>query len=248
MKDYYEILGVSKSATSDEIRNSFRKLAFKYHPDKNIGNEKQAEEKFKEINEAYAVLSDEEKRRRYDLGGSASFEQGFSGFDQSDVFRDIFNNQNSYSDLASIFKQAGLRFDEEFLRNTFFSGQRVVFRTFHMSQYPQETSDQSIMPVGAVAFGTGIGGRLARYVIKKITGINLAPAKNLDTQQEIRIKAKEAQIGTEKEIKVKQGKDKKRIQLSIPAGTTSGTRIRLKGMGDKQDERLGDLYVTVRVF
>jgi curved DNA-binding protein CbpA len=69
-KDYYQILGVERSASADDIRKAYRKLAMKYHPDRNPGN-KQAEEKFKEMNEAYQVLSDKEKRARYDqLGGA----------------------------------------------------------------------------------------------------------------------------------------------------------------------------------
>src|SRR5512133_3354039 len=69
-KDYYQILGVSRTASADEIRAAYRKLALKYHPDRNPGN-KQAEEKFKEMNEAYQVLSDSQKRARYDQLGSA---------------------------------------------------------------------------------------------------------------------------------------------------------------------------------
>ena len=72
--EYYEVLGVAKTATADEIKKAYRKLALKYHPDKNPGD-KAAEEKFKEISEAYAVLSDAEKRKQYDTFGSTGFRQ-----------------------------------------------------------------------------------------------------------------------------------------------------------------------------
>ncbi|NLZ16769.1 MAG: DnaJ domain-containing protein [Desulfobulbaceae bacterium] len=95
INDYYETLGLSKDASAEEIKKAYRKLALKYHPDKNHGN-KSAEEKFKEISEAYAVLSDPEKRRQYDTFGSAGFHQRFS---QEDIFRNF--------DLDSILRQFG---------------------------------------------------------------------------------------------------------------------------------------------
>ncbi|MFO7750388.1 MAG: J domain-containing protein [Desulfobacteraceae bacterium] len=93
--DYYKILGVGKDASDSEIKKAYRKLALKYHPDKTKGN-KEDEAKFKEISEAYAVLSDKEKRQQYDTYGSADFQQRYS---QEDIFRNF--------DLGDIFKEFG---------------------------------------------------------------------------------------------------------------------------------------------
>ena len=78
-KDYYDILGVSKSASEDDIKRAYRKLARKYHPDLNKDNPKEAEEKFKEVNEAYHVLSDADKRAQYDQMGPDAFQQASQG-------------------------------------------------------------------------------------------------------------------------------------------------------------------------
>ena len=103
-KDYYQVLGLKKGATADEIKKAYRKLAVKFHPDKNPDN-KEAEEKFKEINEAYAVLSDPKKKEQYDQFGDTGFHQRFS---QEDIFRDF--------DVGDLFKDKGFGTDDIFSR------------------------------------------------------------------------------------------------------------------------------------
>ena len=126
-RDYYGVLGVTKSASADEIKKAYRKLALKYHPDRNKGD-KSAEAKFKEASEAYHVLSDKERRTNYDQFGHAAFEGaggrgGFSNFDFSNIFSDIFGS-DPFDDFfegfggsrgrrrkSSDFRGADLRYD-----------------------------------------------------------------------------------------------------------------------------------------
>jgi curved DNA-binding protein len=110
-KDYYEILGVARGASEDELKKAYRKLALKYHPDKNPGD-KASEEKFKEISEAYAVLSDKDKRTQYDQFGMGGFQQRYSeedifkGFSMGDLFKDLgFGGGDMFSHIFG--RQAG---------------------------------------------------------------------------------------------------------------------------------------------
>jgi curved DNA-binding protein len=111
-EDYYQILGVKKDASKEEIKKAYRKLAMKYHPDHTKGD-KAAEEKFKKISEAYAVLSDTEKRKEYDTFGAEGFRQRFS---QEDIFRgfdfgDILREFGFGGDFSSGRRSSGMRFN-----------------------------------------------------------------------------------------------------------------------------------------
>ena len=128
-RDYYDVLGVNKSSTPDQIKTAYRKLAVKHHPDKNKGN-KASEEKFKEASEAYHVLSDNERKQSYDNFGHAAFENGaggkggFGNFDFSSSFSDIFED---------FFQYYVIKYLPDFLhqRNLFFS-----YQLPYLSQLP----------------------------------------------------------------------------------------------------------------
>ncbi len=132
-KDYYAILGVQEGATEEELKKAYRRLALQYHPDKNPGDRK-AEERFKAISEAYAVLMDHQKRRQYDSfrraqAASAGTTGGF-GYSQEEIFRDLFANpdlSSIFQDMNREFARAGIRFDDTFVRQVFFGGRGFVF-------------------------------------------------------------------------------------------------------------------------
>ena len=131
-KDYYQILGVSRGAAPEEIKKAFRQLALQCHPDRNPGDKK-AEERFKEISEAYGVLIDSEKRRNYDFiqqtGTGGSTGPGFQ-YTQEDILRDLFRNPSGrdvFGELNREFARMGFRFDPQFFDHVFFGGRGIFF-------------------------------------------------------------------------------------------------------------------------
>src|SRR5690242_20312593 len=113
-RDYYEVLGVARTATEDEVKKAYRKLALKYHPDRNPDDRKRSEERFREISEAYQVLCDAERRGLYDRFGHAAFEQGAgAGFDFSAGFEDIIGDLFGRSVTEAVVEAAPLRVRSE---------------------------------------------------------------------------------------------------------------------------------------
>ena len=264
MKDYYEILGLPENCSEADIKKAFRKLAFKYHPDTNPGNEKEAEARFKEINEAYGVLGDSTKRRQYDMARRSPFDTlnrgaGSPGFaySQQDIFNGIFTNQAMYEEMNRMFSQAGLRFDRDFLNRVYFSGGNIGFQFFTRpgSVYSNmaSTSRYTGVPVRKPNWLERLLGRmingLFKFVVKNLAGAPPAASSggSLDYHVDIDVTRAEAGSGTEKPFSYRRNGQVKKLVVKVPQGIKNGNKIRLKGMGIISGDKSGDLYLHIRI-
>ena len=251
MKDYYSILGVSERASHEEIKHAFRKLAMQYHPDRNLGNEQWAGERFKAINEAYAVLGDEVKRQEYDRmrqAGFAGYGAQYAGgryYSQERVFTDAFTNPYLFQELARMFQEADLRFDEGFVDNLFFGGKGSIF-TFPGQQSERDWSTSTAQYKPPLLLR--LIGKVIKFTLKRMLGVRELSwrSQGEDLHQEIYLSEVEAASGTDKKIKYKRGREKKKLIVKIPPGVTRGAKIRLRGMG-LEGQTPGDLLITVRI-
>ena len=256
-RDYYEVLGVSKSASDSELKSAYRKLAKKYHPDMNPGD-KEAEAKFKEASEAYSVLSDPDKRRQYDQFGHAAFEGGagggaggfdFSGMDMSDIFGDIFGDffGGGRSRAQSNGPMKGQNLHHT-IRITF---EEACFGTEKELDLPLQDECESCHGTGAKAGTTpetcskcGGKGQVV-FTQQSLFGM----VRNVQTCPDCR--------GTGKIIREKcpdcHGSGyitrKRKISVTVPAGIDNGQsiRIREKGAPGVNGGPRGDLLVEVAV-
>ena len=254
MKNYYEILGIPENADTTTIKKAFRKLAVKYHPDKNPGNERWAETKFKEINEAYSILGDTARRNEYDTRRKSPFAASGNGgfsYNQQDIFRTSFSNPYFYEQLDRLFQEMGLRFDRDFVNSSFFDGRGDFY--FYGNRSNQTTpansgaysrNSQAYRPVMILPFGFRQFRRIFKWILKYFFGLNLTGA-NPDIHQNIKLTRTEAEKGCTKKITYKRNNRKKRLMVTIPPGIKTGMKIRLKGMGE-QGYRTGDLYLHVK--
>lgn len=220
--DYYERLGVQRNADADEIKRAFRKLAMTYHPDKNPGDSA-AEERFKSINEAYAVLSDPGKRKQYDRFGADGFNQRFS---QEDIFRGFDGRQ--------VYQEFNMPFGD-ILSGLFGGMGGGMGGGRHSGRGPQRGAGGGFGGVEDLFGGMGgMGGRAGG-------GRQRRAAPQV---QEMEIGVCEAARGTERLVSMTlPDGQKKQISVKVPAGMEDGKRIRVRGDG----EGFGALEFRVRV-
>jgi DnaJ-class molecular chaperone len=257
--DYYRILGVDADDGQQRIKDAYRRMALKYHPDRNKDNPAVAET-MKEINEAYAVLSDPKKRREYDSlrqqYGDFAYDRFRQGYSEQDIFRG--------SDINQIF--------EEMARAFGLSGFDAIFREFYGTEYrsfefhrpgfsgrgfvyfsplgrrpihPQQDAGVGQYALPSLPLG-GIIGKAVKYLLKKIWAVEW-PERGKDLNDVITIDPTQARMGTE--IRYFHRGRSTDLLVRVPPGTRDGQRIRLKGMGadGKGGEESGDLYLRVRV-
>ncbi|MCT4605287.1 MAG: molecular chaperone DnaJ [Marinisporobacter sp.] len=255
-RDYYEVLDVDKGADEQTIKRAYRKLAMKYHPDRNPGN-KEAEEKFKEANEAYEVLSDQNKRARYDQFGHAGVDgnaqggfsggAGFGGFE--DIFGDIFDmfggGFSSSRRKAGPQKGADLKYELAiaFEEAAFGAEKEVTIKRHEKCSTCDGTGAKSGTSKKTCGKCNGTGE--IRYATRTPLGqfVNVKPCDACNGEGHIIETPCEKCHGTGKELK------QKKIQIKVPAGVDTGSVIPLRGEGEPGEKGgpNGDLYIVLRV-
>ena len=241
--DYYEILQVSRDATGAEIKKAYRKLALQYHPDKNPGD-KEAEERFKLINEAYGVLSDEEKRAIYDRYGKEGLERSGAGFhaDNMDDIMDIFNSMfgGAFGGFGrSRQRSSGLKYPMDLEVEMELSFQDAVFGTEKEIHLRYKSPCTSCGGSGAKETATcSTCGGQGQIVMRQGFMTFAQECPQCHGNGRIVKERCEECLGRgymEKE---------ETVHLSIPAGIDSGNRLRVPGKGNEdRDGRRGDLYI-----
>ncbi len=257
MKDYYQILGVTPSSNDDEIRKRYRTLAMQFHPDRNPDNPK-AEEKFKEIAEAYGVLTDPVKRRQYDAARKSGTEYkpgqqgpGFS-YSQEDILRDLFQDprfQQMFQGLLREFQRSGFRSNPTFLKNAFF-GSRGSFLVGGFFFFGSLLGPALLNSLSGKK-GGGLLGSIGKAVGSLLGGSSSAPSPvqkdDLDITYHIPVSGEELRQGKWVQVAVSNDLGRQEVlKVKIPAGSSFGKKLRVKGKGRKDGSgRCGDLFLIV---
>lgn len=239
-RDYYEILGISRDADETALKKAYRKLAKKYHPDSNSGDA-HAEEEFKEVTEAYNILSDEKKRKLYDRFGHAAFDgsgPGPDGYGQGSYSRNPYE-QNAYSQNAYGQREyKGGPYGQGSYRGGPYGGFGNGFREYH---FENRTADMDDL------FGSFFGGGFH----KSGFGDSSFGRRGGDLNGQVEISFEEAAFGGKKQIRLQNSTDGsvRTYEVTIPAGIEDGKTIRLKGKGmpGSNGAEPGDLLLKISV-
>ncbi len=264
MKDYYKILGVKRDASEEEVKKAFRKLAHAYHPDKSGGDEA----KFKEVSEAYAVLSDKKKRAQYDAVGaegfgfagsgpipdwSSGFDFNFSGFgtqgfdtgDLSDILSSIFGGRRVRRG-----RDIAVDIELSFQESIFGAERKVVINSKYVKQKEVAISVPAGIDDGQMIRLAGYGETLEGgvpgdlYVKVHVRRHPYLRKEGYNLVMDLQAKLSEALLGGERVIGALDGE----ITLKIPTGTKHGTILRVKGRGVPMSQvKRGDLYIRISV-
>ena len=253
-RDYYEVLGVNKSASQDQIKSAYRKLALKHHPDKNKGD-KASEEKFKEASEAYHVLSNQERKQNYDNFGHAAFENGggsrggFGNFDFSGSFSDIFEDffgegfggSSGRRSRRSNNRGSDLRYDLSISLEEAFNGKKQDIK-FSTSDKCNTCSGSGSKPGHNLSSCSMCGGHGQVRSSQGFFTVQQTCPQCLGSGEEITNPCGSCGGSGKNQIS-------KRLSVTIPKGVDDGTRIRLAGKGEAgtRGASNGDLYIFVNV-
>lgn len=264
-KDYYKILGVPKNADESEIKKIYRNLAIKYHPDKNPNN-KTAEEKFKEISEAYEVLGNVEKRKKYDdLGENWQKEQSgqrfnykgdssdmFGGVDFSDFFSNFFTGAEGNQGRSQTNAFRGQDYQSEIeitLEEAYLGTTRILQlqnKKIRITLKPGVKNEQSLRIKGKGVLGINGGPSGDLYIQVHISKNNLYERQNNDLLQSLNLDFYTAVLGGKIEIQTFAGK----LNIKIPSGTQNNKLLRIKGKGMPvymKKDQFGDMLIKITI-
>ena len=252
-RDYYEVLGINKSASADQIKSAYRKLAVKYHPDKNKGD-KASEEKFKEASEAYHVLSNAERKQNYDNFGHAAFENGgggrggFGNFDFSSSFSDIFEDffgegfGGGRRSRRSNNRGSDLRYDLSITLEEAYFGKKQDIK-FSTSEKCTTCKGSGSKPGTSVSSCSMCGGHGQVRSSQGFFTVQQTCPQCSGSGEQITNPCSECSGQGKRQAS-------KRLSVTIPKGVDDGTRIRLSGKGEAGTKGAGsgDLYLFINVY
>ncbi len=257
MKDYYRILEVSPDSTVEEIRRSYRRLAMRYHPDRNP-DDPDAERTFREVAEAYGVLTDPKKRGEYNRLRQAGAEYTGADFhySQEDILKDLFRDpgfQQMLGGLLREFQRSGFRYSANFVQKSFLGGKgvKVVGGFFVLTKLLgpllRENTRPSLSEKSGLAqiVSKAAGSLLGRKQDKSKDRVPPVPPEDLDITYHTPLLASELEHGKVIQVLVYGGQGEQSLRVTIPPGSRAGQRLRLKGKGRPGAMGRGDLYLKL---